>query len=313
MVRGSVIALVLTGCTQLFGLESPTAHDASDSDVAPSADGDGDGVADGNDNCPSLANPDQTDVDGNSIGDRCEGCVTLPLDSDDDGDMVIDAADNCIGGASAQMDSDADGIGNACDERAGKDTRFCVWTFRNPAMGEDPNFWSTSWTNSSPWTISDSKLRFSSWPVLTEATPKGYVFDAPMGIAVDTDVTLVGYTAPMTYALQLELEHGSTFRCQLHQPSAGGGVLQLERDGTVDQAVAIGIATPTPLRAYVRFAFVVDNGKLSVHCSLNSSLAPTFNLARDYVAPSAIKVRPALVANNSMLEFAHVTLYKLGI
>lgn len=37
-----------------------------------SDDRDGDGVSDGSDNCPSVANPDQADVDGNGVGDRCD-------------------------------------------------------------------------------------------------------------------------------------------------------------------------------------------------------------------------------------------------
>ncbi len=35
-------------------------------------DSDGDGIEDALDNCPTVANPDQTDGDGNSIGDACE-------------------------------------------------------------------------------------------------------------------------------------------------------------------------------------------------------------------------------------------------
>jgi hypothetical protein len=35
-------------------------------------DGDGDGVADSADNCPSVANPEQVDTDGDGVGDACE-------------------------------------------------------------------------------------------------------------------------------------------------------------------------------------------------------------------------------------------------
>jgi len=41
--------------------------------VLPLADTDGDGVPDVNDNCPGVSNPDQTDSDGNGVGDACEG------------------------------------------------------------------------------------------------------------------------------------------------------------------------------------------------------------------------------------------------
>ena len=50
-------------------------------------DGDGDGIADGSDNCPNVSNPDQTDTDGDGIGDAC--------DSDKDGDGFSVANGDC--------------------------------------------------------------------------------------------------------------------------------------------------------------------------------------------------------------------------
>lgn len=43
-------------------------------------DGDSDGVADGLDNCPSIPNPDQTDTDGDGVGDACSiaPCGAVP-------------------------------------------------------------------------------------------------------------------------------------------------------------------------------------------------------------------------------------------
>ena len=38
------------------------------------ADGDGDGVCDADDNCPTVPNPLQDDADGDGLGDACDGC-----------------------------------------------------------------------------------------------------------------------------------------------------------------------------------------------------------------------------------------------
>jgi hypothetical protein len=58
-------------------------------------DADGDGIADGDDNCPNVFNPDQLDSDGDGVGDACDNCIETPNPD--------------------QADSDGDGIGDACD------------------------------------------------------------------------------------------------------------------------------------------------------------------------------------------------------
>ncbi|MBT9556422.1 MAG: thrombospondin type 3 repeat-containing protein [Myxococcales bacterium] len=78
-------------------------------------DPDQDGVCDGDDNCPDVANANQQDSDGDGTGDACDAC---PLDANNDVDQdgVCGNVDNCAYVANgSQADSDGDGAGDACD------------------------------------------------------------------------------------------------------------------------------------------------------------------------------------------------------
>ena len=78
-------------------------------------DDDADGIGEGADNCPSVANADQANLDGDAEGDACDG--------DDDNDGVPDGTDNCPALATAdQADAEGDGQGDACDPDDDGDT-----------------------------------------------------------------------------------------------------------------------------------------------------------------------------------------------
>jgi len=101
--------------------QNPDQTDADGDDVGNlcDSDNDNDGVANDVDNCRFVANPGQENLDGDSAGDAC--------DLDDDNDGVNDDADNCpVGNADGvfdpmvdtiadQTDSDGDGVGDLCD------------------------------------------------------------------------------------------------------------------------------------------------------------------------------------------------------
>jgi hypothetical protein len=81
-------------------------------DATPSGDTDNDGVDNLTDNCPSIANSNQTDTDNDGTGDACDSTPN----GDDDNDGMDNLTDNCLSIANSnQMDTDNDGIGDACD------------------------------------------------------------------------------------------------------------------------------------------------------------------------------------------------------
>ena len=70
-------------------------------------DGDGDGIGDFSDNCPTISNKNQSNIDGDSMGDAC--------DDDIDGDGYLNSVDAFPTNANEWLDTDSDGIGNNAD------------------------------------------------------------------------------------------------------------------------------------------------------------------------------------------------------
>lgn len=105
------ILLFLLVATAFSGCETHNDNLPGASPLAAtlSTDWDGDGILNSSDNCPRASNPDQTDTDGDGVGDACD------LNVDTDADGIDDGIDNCPIYNPNQADTDQDGIGDACD------------------------------------------------------------------------------------------------------------------------------------------------------------------------------------------------------
>lgn len=127
VLRSSLLALaVVSACAD--PPDDPPPRDPDDLD--------GDGVANAADSCPTRSNPDQHDEDGDGFGDVCDVCPTVadPAQADT---SELDALQF------------ADGIGDLCDPRPGRDgdTLAALHTF---AGGSE------RWTGDG-WTVADDR------------------------------------------------------------------------------------------------------------------------------------------------------------
>lgn len=139
------------------GLEVSLGTNPNDDTDTPVLDDDSDGVPNTVDNCPTLPNPNQTNTDGDALGDICDpdddnDGINDPLDNspldpnpgqlDGDNDGVGDVSDNCPTiSNSSQSDNDSDGQGDVCDP---DDDNDGINDFTVPAPPSDQAFMFTN-------------------------------------------------------------------------------------------------------------------------------------------------------------------------
>jgi hypothetical protein len=119
-------------CVELVNSLSELSPDYAETCAGRGIDSDGDGIDDGQDNCPQEPNAMQGDADADGLGDACDNCRGRPnadqADADGDGigdacdrddfdrDGIADDGDNCPQSANPQQqDGDDDGVGDDCD------------------------------------------------------------------------------------------------------------------------------------------------------------------------------------------------------
>lgn len=128
----AAVSLTLAGCDDA---KNGSRDNGSPTQPEIDNDADNDTVLDNVDNCRTVFNPLQENADGDAAGDACDsdddndgtpdGEDSCPLvqgtgavcANDTDGDTIPDSTDNCRAIRNTnQLDSDSDGLGDACDD-----------------------------------------------------------------------------------------------------------------------------------------------------------------------------------------------------
>jgi hypothetical protein len=249
-------------------------------------DSDGDTLMDATDNCTVDANTDQANLDGDAEGDAC--------DTDDDADSIADAADNCpLTANPGQENLDGDAIGDACEDDVDGDgvlnaSDNCPTT-SNP--GQENNY-GTAAGDACDDSDSDTVLdAVDNCPAIANA---GQEDDDGNGVGNACDVavnSLCGIGYDTLLAGEATLQSGATTGGAVTDASA---LIDSDADNHASLAADVGTTSTASAYAGVKFASALAVGDVAGFVVSEAS--------RELVLADLVAVRLVSLSGNSLKE-----------
>lgn len=272
MVRAPALAALLLGCgcNAVFGLDPVTTRDAGGdgtaaidadpddrdgggtvdaddrTDAPPGADADGDGIPDGSDDCPTVANPHQDDADSDGVGDVCDLCPA-----------TFDSA--------TPPNVDGDQIGDLCGDPSAA-SKQCVAWFDGFGTGRTTNRYASP-AGHGTWALASGVARQTDVAATDALLYLSAPQLAPMVVVTHAVVTdLAAITGAATWELGAATMVSDTnlpvpsasFGMLLHVASAANAVVAVRRHDANGGDISNTAATLRPITPGVGFTISTD-------------------------------------------------------
>lgn len=278
--------------------------DALDAPDTPGDDGDNDGVRDGDDNCPTVANTDQHDEDADGVGDKCDNCPTVANPAQ------ANQGESAVGQA-------VDQAGDACDpfpDRPGNNLLFFdSFASRDPLWQIAPGGGVWSWSGDA----------------VTQTDPDAiaylyYAGDLHGDVVVDITARIVtvpnhGFGIGSTAQWNLSPGDGAGYLCQLFDTPAGPGDGPLNigafllQSTVAPQVLASQLHTSITPEVTSADAWTVRHAAIASARSCSAASSAGFRVTTATVANSAVPTgRWGLRAALAHMRFENIVVYTVG-